>query len=392
MSEAFIVKIVRSATGRRGGRLNGYHPVDLGAAVVDGLIDQAAIDPAVIEDVIFGCVSQAGEQSGNIARNVVLASKRLPEKTPATTVDRRCGSSQQAIHFAAQAVMSGTMDVVLAGGVESMTRVPLGFAHTLPLKHGFGQYVSPGIEKNYPGKTFNQFQGAELIAKKYGFTKSELDQFGFDSQRKAALATEQGKFKAEVIPLSVTLEDGSEVWHEVDEGIRFGATLEATQGVKLINPEGGLLTAATSSQISDGAAAMLIVNEAGLKKLGLEPLARIHHMTVLGGDPVVMLEVPVAATELAMKKSGMSLSDIDLYEVNEAFASIPMAWAKALNADQGRLNVNGGAIALGHPMGASGARLMTTLVHALHERGGRYGLQTMCEGGGQANVTIVEKL
>jgi acetyl-CoA C-acetyltransferase len=360
--------------------------------VVDGLIDQAAIDPAVIDDVVFGCVSQAGEQSGNIARNVVLASQRLPETTPATTVDRRCGSSQQAIHFAAQAVMSGTMDVVLAGGVESMTRVPLGFAHTLPLKHGFGQYVSPGIESNYPGKTFNQFQGAEAIAKKYGFSKESLDQFGYDSQRKAAQASEQGRFKAEVLPLPVVLEDGSASWHEVDEGIRFGATLEATQGVKLINPEGGLLTAATSSQISDGAAALLIVNETGLKKLGLEPLARIHHMTVLGGDPVVMLEVPVAATELAMKRSGMRLSDIDLYEVNEAFASIPMAWATALDADTARLNVNGGAIALGHPMGASGARLMATLVHALHDRGKRFGLQTMCEGGGQANVTIIERL
>ena len=391
MSEAYIVKILRTACGRRGGRLKGYHPVDLGAAAVDGLLNESSIDPNVIDDVIFGCVSQAGEQSGNIARNVVLSSS-LPETIPGTTVDRRCGSSQQAIQFAAQAVMSGTMDVVIAGGVESMTRVPLGFAHTLPLEHGYGQYFSPGIEKKYPGKKFNQFEGAELIAKKYGFSRDDLDLFGFESQRKAASATEQGKFNNEIHPVPVTLDDGAAESFSVDEGIRFNASLEATKNVKLIKPEGGLLTAATASQVTDGAAAMLVVNAEGLKKLGLKPLARIHHMSVLGGDPVVMLEVPLEATKRALKKAGMSINDIDLYEVNEAFASIPMAWAKAMSADPTRLNINGGAIALGHPMGASGARLMATLVHSLHNENKRFGLQTMCEGGGQANVMIVEKL
>jgi acetyl-CoA C-acetyltransferase len=391
MTEAFIVRVLRSASGRRGGRLSCYHPVDLGAAVVDGLVDQAGIDPGLIDDVVFGCVSQAGEQSGNIARNIVLSS-RLPETTPATTVDRRCGSSQQAIQFAAQAVMSGTMDIVLAGGVESMSRVPIGFAHTLPLQHGYGQYVSPGIEKNYARRTFNQFQGAEILAKKYDLSKDELDLFGFESQRKAMLATRSGRFRNEILPLPVTLEDSSTELHGIDEGIRLDATLEATRGVEPMNPEGGLLSAATSSQISDGAAAMLIVNETGLKKVGLEPLAIVRHMSVLAGDPVVMLEVPIAATQAALKKSGMALSDIDLYEVNEAFACVPLAWAKALSADTDRLNVNGGAIALGHPLGASGARLMATLVHALHDKHKRYGLQTMCEGGGQANVTIVERL
>lgn len=391
MSQAYIVKALRSAVGRRGGRLKDWHPVDLGAAVIDGLLDATSIDPAAVDDVIFGCVSQAGEQSGNIARNVVLASK-LPDTVPATTVDRRCGSSQQAIHFAAQAVMSGVMDVVIAGGVESMTRVPLGFAHTLPLEHGYGEYFSPGMRAKFPIKAFSQFEGAEVIAQKHGLSKLELDTFSFESQQKAAQATKAGRFNAEILPLTITLADGSQAVHDIDEGIRFDATLEATQGVKLINPNGGLLSAAGASQISDGAAVLLVVNEVGLKKLGLEPIARIHHMTVLGGDPVVMLEVPLAATELALKKAGMKLDDIDLYEVNEAFASIPLAWQKALAADPAKLNIYGGAIALGHPMGATGARLMTTMIHALHGRGERYGLQTMCEGGGQANVTIVERL
>lgn len=391
MAQAYIVNILRTAGGRRGGRLKDFHPADLGAASINGLLDRTGIDPNCVDDVVFGCVSQAGEQSGNIARNVVLAS-RLPETTPGTTVDRRCGSSQQAIHFAAQAVMSGTMDVVIAGGVESMTRVPLGFAHTLPLKHGFGQFKSPGMDKRYPNIVFNQFEGAESIARKYELSKDILDKYGYESQLKSMLATHEGKFAAEIHPLEITLENGDKELHKVDEGIRFNATLEATQGVKLINEEGGLLSAATASQISDGASAMLIVNEAGLKTLGLEPMARIHHMSVLGGDPVVMLEVPIAATKRALKKAGMSIADIDLYEVNEAFASIPLAWSKALSADPDKLNVNGGAIALGHPLGASGARLMTTLVHALHDRSKRYGLQTMCEGGGQANVTIIERL
>jgi len=391
MAEAYIVDILRTAGGRRGGRLKDYHPADLGAKAIDALVERTGLDPELIDDVVFGCVSQAGEQSGNIARNCVLASG-LPETTPGTTVDRRCGSSQQAIHFAAQAVMSGTMDIVIAGGVESMTRVPLGFAHTLPLKHGFGQFKSPGMDERYPNIIFNQFEGAEMIARKYELSKDALDQFGYESQIKAALANHEGKFNAEIFPVEVTLEDGSVEMHSIDEGIRFGATLEGTQNVKLINEDGGLLSAATASQIADGASAMLIVNEVGLKALGAEPIARIHHLTVLGGDPVVMLEVPIAATELALKRAGMKLDDIDLYEVNEAFASIPMAWAKALHADTAKLNIHGGAIALGHPLGASGTRIMATLVHALRNTEKRYGLQTMCEGGGQANVTIVERL
>lgn len=389
MSEAYIVAALRTAGGRRGGRLAGWHPVDLGGAVIDGLLDQTGIDPALVEDVIFGCVGQTGEQSTNVGRNVVLAS-RLPETAPGVTVDRQCGSSQQAIHFAAQAVGSGAMDVVVAGGVESMTRVPMGLAQTLPAQNGHGVYKSPRIDARYPSVVFSQFDGAEAIARKHGFDKEALDQFGFQSQQRASAAAAAGRFEREILPVSIETAEGTQR-HKEDEGIRAGATIEATREVRLLR-EGGLLTAATSSQICDGAAAVLIVNERGLKATGLTPLARIHHMSVRGGDPIIMLEAPIEATRYALARAGLAIEDIDLYEVNEAFASIPLAWASALGADAERLNVNGGAIALGHPLGASGARLMTTLVHALHDRGCRYGLQTMCEGGGLANVTIVERL
>ena len=338
----------------------------------------------------MGCVGQVGEQGINVARNAVLASK-LPESVPGTSVDRQCGSSQQALHFAAQAVMSGAMDVVIAAGVESMTRVPMGLSAALPMQNGFGFYVSPELKKKYPDVQFSQFTGAEMVAKKHGLAKDGLDEFAFNSHRKAKAATEAGAFKTEIVPLTITLEDGATQTHEVDEGIRFDASLDAIKGVKLL-AEGGALTAASSSQICDGASGVMVVNEAGLKALGVKPLARIHHMTVIGGDPVIMLEAPLPATHRALKKAGMKIDEIDLYEVNEAFASVPVAWLKDVGADPDKLNVNGGAIALGHPLGGSGTKLMTTLVNALHARDKRYGLQTMCEGGGLANVTIVEKL
>ncbi|NMV38091.1 acetyl-CoA C-acetyltransferase [Ralstonia insidiosa] len=392
MSEAYIVAAARTAGGRRNGRLSGWHPADLAAEVLNALIDRTGADPAIVDDVIMGCVGQVGEQSMNIARGAVLASK-LPESVPATSIDRQCGSSQQALHFAAQAVMSGTMDVVIAAGVESMTRVPMGTPTTLPLKNGMGFYVSPQMQQRYPGVEFSQFIGAEMMAKKYNFEKTTLDAFALRSHQLAAVATKDRLFEQEIVPLAARLQDGTELGeqHTTDEGIRYDATLESIASVKLL-AEGGRVTAATASQICDGASGVMVVNERGLKALGVKPLARIHHMSVLGHDPVIMLEAPVPATQRALQKAGMKIEDIDLYEVNEAFAPVPLAWLQALGADPDRLNVNGGAIALGHPLGSSGTKLMTTLVHALHQRGKRYGLQTMCEGGGMANVTIVERL
>jgi acetyl-CoA C-acetyltransferase len=381
MAEAYIVAAARTAGGRRGGKLAGWHPADLAAQVINALVARSGIDPAAVEDVILGCVSQVGEQATNIARNAVLASK-LPESVPGTSVDRQCGSSQQALHFAAQAVMSGSMDAVIAGGVESMTRVPMFTPNVLPAKAGLGTYMSPAMKARYPGVEFSQFTGAEMIARNYGIEKSALDRYALESHHRAIAATRVGAFNDEIVPGEA---------HTVDEGIRFDATLEGIAGVKLI-AEGGRCTAATASQICDGASGVLVVNERGLKALGVKPLARIHHMSVMGHDPVVMLEAPLPATQRALKKAGMKIADIDLYEVNEAFAPVPIAWLQALDADPARLNVNGGAIALGHPLGASGTKLMTTLIHALAKRGKRYGLQTMCEGGGMANVTIVERL
>lgn len=392
MAEAFIVAAARTAGGRRGGRLAGWHPADLAAQVLDALVARTHADPALIEDVILGCVGQAGEQAVNIARNAVLASS-LPESVPGTSIDRQCGSSQQALHFAAQAVMSGSMDVVIAAGVESMTRVPMGTPSILAAKAGLGHYMSPAMQKRYPGVQFSQFTGAEMIARNYGLEKSDLDAYALLSHQRAIAATKAGHFTKEIVPVAVRMADGSEPGeqHLADEGIRFEATLESIAGVKLI-AEGGRCTAASASQICDGASGVMVVNERGLKALGVQPLARIHHMSVMGHDPVIMLEAPIPATQRALKKAGMSISDIDLFEVNEAFAPIPLAWLKALGADPERLNVHGGAIALGHPLGASGTKLMATLVHALGQHGKRYGLQTMCEGGGMANVTIIERL
>jgi acetyl-CoA C-acetyltransferase len=392
MAEAYIVATARTAGGRRGGKLAGWHPVDLAAQVIDALVARSGIDPAAVEDVILGCVSQVGEQATNVARNAVLAS-RLPESVPGTSVDRQCGSSQQALHFAAQAVMSGSMDAVIAAGVESMTRVPMFTPNALPAKAGLGTYMSPAMQRRYPGVEFSQFTGAEMIAKNYGLSKDALDRYAFESHRRAIAASREGAFKDEIVPVEIRLADGSSSgeMHTIDEGVRFEATLEAISGVKLI-AEGGRCTAATASQICDGASGVLVVNERGLKALGVKPLARIHHMSVMGHDPVIMLEAPIPATARALQKAGMKIEDIDLYEVNEAFAPVPLAWLQKLGADPARLNVNGGAIALGHPLGASGTKLMTTLVNALGQRGKRYGLQTMCEGGGMANVTIIERL
>ncbi|WBH15243.1 acetyl-CoA C-acetyltransferase [Sphingomonas radiodurans] len=388
MAEAYIVEAVRTAGGRRGGKLAGVHPVDLAAAVLDAVIERSGIPGDAVEDVVMGCVSQGGEQAGQVGRNAVLASKKLAQSTPAVTIDRQCGSSQQAIQFAAQAVMSGTQDVVIAAGVESMTRVPMGSTYKLFYDAGLGKNKSPGLEEKFPGINFNQFAGAEMIAKKYGFTREQLDEFSLNSHRKAVAATQGGKFKDEIVPVAIEGAEGAD-HHTSDEGIRYDASAEGMAGVKKLSEE-GVLTAASSSQICDGASAVLIVSKEALEKYNLKPLAKIVNLTVTAGDPVIMLEEPLFATDKALKKAGLTIDDIDLYEVNEAFASVPVAWLHHTGAKAEKLNVNGGAIALGHPLGASGTKLMATLVHELKRRGGRYGLQTMCEGGGVANVTIIE--
>ena len=382
MAEAYIVDAVRTAGGRRDGALKDWHPVDLGAAVLDALVERTGVDPAAVDDVIAGCVGQIGEQSFHVGRNMVLASS-LPDSVPAVTIDRQCGSSQQSVHFAAQAVMSGTQDLVIAAGVESMSRVPIGAPVLLPLQAGMGTGPWPqSIKDRYGVTEFTQFRGAEMMAKKYGLSREQLDVFALDSHRKAAAATQAGAFDAEI----VQIDD-----HRSDEGIRYDASLEGLAGLKTLLAD-GMITAGNASQICDGAAAVLVASEAAVKSHGLTPLARIDQLTVTAGDPVIMLDEPIRATCVALEKSGRSIADIDLYEVNEAFAPVPLAWLQQSNADPARLNVHGGAIALGHPLGASGAKLMATLVHALHRHNKRFGLQAMCEGGGIANVTIVEAL
>jgi acetyl-CoA C-acetyltransferase len=389
MADAYIVDAVRTAGGKRGGKLADVHPVDLGAAVFDAIAARNDFDPAAIEDVITGCVMQGGQQTMDIGRNAVLASK-LPNSIPAVTIDRQCGSSQQAMQFAAQGVMSGTQDIVLASGIESMTRVPMGSTAMLFMKEGLGNYKSPRLEEAYPGIMFSQFHGAEMLVKKHGLTKDDLDRFAYESHMRAKAATERGAFANEIVALEIDTPEGKEM-HNRDEGIRWDATLEGIAGVKLLQ-EGGSITAASSSQICDGASAVLIVSEKALKEHGLTPRARIVNLTVTGGDPVIMLEEPLFATDRALQRAGMKIGDIDLYEVNEAFAPVPLAWMKHTGGDHAKLNVNGGAIALGHPLGASGTKLMATLLNALEASGGKYGLQTMCEGGGQANVTIIERV
>jgi acetyl-CoA acetyltransferase family protein len=388
---AYIAGAVRTAGGRNKGRLSGVHPADLGGKVLDALLARTGLDPAAIDDVIFGCVMQSGAQAANIARNCVLSSS-LPESVPGTSVDRQCGSGQQAIHFAVQAVMSETQDLVIAGGVESMTRVPIGSNIVDALKQGHGQpYDGVAIPKRYPGVKFSQFTGAEMLAKKHGLTRDELDRFSHQSHVRAARATKESRFAREIAPLEVTLEDGSSALHEVDEGIRFDASLDKMRTLEPLAP-GGVITAASSSQICDGASALLIANERGLRAHKLTPRARFHTLTVVGDDPVIMLEGPIPATRKALARAGMKLEDFDAYEVNEAFAPVPLAWAKALGADPAKLNVNGGAIALGHPLGATGGKLLTTLLHELERISGRWGLLAICEGGGTANCTIIERL
>lgn len=390
MANAYIVEAVRTPGGRRDGRLSRVHPADLGGIVIDALLDRTGINPELVDDVIFGCVSQIGPQTFNVARTAILASK-LPESVAGVTVDRQCGSGQQAIHFAAQAIMSGNQDIVIAGGVENMSMVPIGAPSVVASKAGMkSPFDSAKIQKRYPGATFSQFEGAEKVAKKYGVTREELDQFGYDSHVKGCAAYEAGYFQQELIPVEVEIE-GQKVMHDRDEGLRTNASLEAMKNLKTL-VEGGLMTAATSSQICDGAAAVMLASERAVKQYGLKPLARIAEMTVCGSDPTMVLEGPIPATQKLLAKAGISIDDVCIYEVNEAFGSVPLAWAKALGADVSRLNVNGGAQALGHPLGATGAKLMATLVYELRRRGGRYGILAICEGLGTANATLIENL
>ena len=387
MPEAYIVDAVRTAGARaRKGGLVDVHPADLGATVLDALVDRTGIDPGAVDDVIVGCVTQAGEQSFAFGRTIVLAS-RLPDSVPAVTIDRQCGSSQQAVHFAAQAVMSGTQDVVIAAGCESMTRVPMGSNFLLHAKAGIGDGPWPrSVLDKYGVAEFSQFHGAQAIADKYGLSREAMDEYALLSHAKAAAAIDSGAFAAEIVPVRTP----AGVF-DTDDGVRRDSTLATMAAVKAL-ADGGTITAANASQMTDGASGTLIVSEAALRRFNLTPMARIVNLTVTAGDPVVMLEEPIAATRKALAGCGLALDDIDLFEINEAFASVPMAWLQAIGADPAKLNVNGGAIALGHPLGASGTKLMATLLHALRARGGRYGLQSMCEGGGIANVTIVEAL
>jgi acetyl-CoA C-acetyltransferase len=384
MAEAFIVDAVRVAGGRRKGRLANVHAVDLGAMSIDAIASRTDFDLAAIDDVIFGCVTQAGEQSQHVARNCVLASK-LPPSVPAVTIDRQCGSSQQALHFAAQAVMSGVQDLVIAGGVESMTRVPMNSAVI------GAQPLPPSVQSRFRVAAFSQFVGAQMIADKWGFDRDACDQYALESHRRAAAAINANVFAREIASVRVTLADGSQVVHDRDEGVRFDASLEKLGKLETLSP-GGVITAGNASQMCDGSSAILVASERAVKSHGFKPLARIVNMTVTAGDPVIMLEEPLYATPKALKRAGMKLDDIDLFEVNEAFAPIPLAWLQHTGADPQKLNVNGGAIALGHPLGATGAKLMASLVHGLRARKKKYGLQTMCEGGGIANVTIIEAL
>ena len=382
MAEAYIVDAVRTPVGKRGGGLAAVHPADLGAAVLSALVERTGIDPAAVEDVIFGCVDTVGPQAGDIARTAWLAAG-LPDHVPGTTVDRQCGSSQQAVHFAAQAVLSGTADVVVAGGVQNMSAVPISYAMTAGQALGFPDPFSgsAGWRRRYGDQEISQFRSAEMIAEKWNISRDDMERFAATSHERALRAAAEGRFDREIVPVSGLT---------ADEPPRRPDWAKIRSLPALT--EGGRLTAATSSSIADAAAALLIVNSRGLRAHGLTARARIHHMSVRGADPVWMLTAPIPATAHALTRTGLSLADIDLIEINEAFASVVLAWAAETGADLERVNVNGGAIALGHPLGATGARLMTTLLHELERSGGRYGLQVMCEGGGQANVTILERL
>lgn len=381
MAEAVIVEAVRSPVGKRNGGLSGIHPADLSAQVLNALVERAGVDPELIDDVIWGCVMQAGEQAMDIARTSALAAG-WPESVTGVTVDRQCGSSQQSIHFAAAGVVAGHYDVVVAGGVESMTRVPMGASLA-----GGGNPFPKGFMDRY-GVHPNQGIGAEMIAEQWGLDRTKLDEFSLGSHEKAAAAQDSGAFDDQIVPIKD--QEGNPVLK--DEGIRRGTPMEKMAQLKPAFKEDGVIHAGNSSQISDGSAAVLIMTDEKAKSLGLKPIAKIHTAVLAGANPVIMLTAPIPATQKALKKSGLSLSDIGVFEVNEAFAPVPLAWLHDIGADEKNLNPNGGAIALGHPLGGSGARIMTTMVHHMRDKGIRYGLQTMCEGGGQANATIVELL
>jgi len=380
MAEAFIAGAVRTAIGKRNGGLAGVHPVDLGAHALRALVDRTGVDPGAIDDVIMGCVSQIGPQTGDIARNAWL-SAGLPESVPGVTVDRQCGSSQQAVHFAAQAVMSGTQDLVVAAGVESMSVVTMGSTVVLPAKAGMPSPWGQGWRERYGEQEISQFRGAQLMCEKWDLKRSRLEEYALESHRRAVRAIDEGRFEREIVPLAGVSQD---------EGPRRDTSLEKMAGLAPLR-EGWEITAAVSSQISDGAAALLIASRDALDRYGLAPLARVHALAVVGADPVMMLAGPIGATEKVLARAGMTIADIDVFEVNEAFAPVVLAWAEELGAPLERTNPNGGAIALGHPLGATGAIAMTKLVHELERAGGRFGLQTMCEGGGQANATIIER-
>ncbi|HYK17365.1 MAG TPA: thiolase family protein [Bryobacteraceae bacterium] len=386
MREAVIVDAVRTPVGRRDGALKNWHPVDLLAHTLKAVVQRSKLDPSLIDDVIAGCVMQVGEQAANVARNAVLAAG-FPESVPGTTVDRQCGSSQQAVHFAAQGVLAGSYDIAIGSGVECMTRVPMGSSYA----NGPGKPFGAAMNRRYNDVVFNQGIGAEMMAERWKITREELDVYSLESHRRAARATEEGRFCNEIVPTPIETENGPAHMTR-DEGFRANASLEKMATLKPAFKPDGVITAASSSQISDGAAAVLIMERATAERLKLRPLARFVAFALAGEDPVIMLSAPIPATRKVLDRAKLALSDIDLFEVNEAFASVPMAWQRELGADPAKLNVNGGAVALGHPLGASGARLMTTLVHELQRCGGRYGLQTMCEGGGLANATILERV
>ncbi|MEU3462716.1 acetyl-CoA C-acetyltransferase [Streptomyces sp. NPDC006733] len=385
MAEAYIVEALRTPIGRRRGGLSAVHPADLGAHVLKALMERSGVDPAAVEDVVFGCLDTVGPQAGDIARTAWLAAG-LPEEVPGVTVDRQCGSSQQAVHFAAQAVLSGTSDLVVAGGTQNMSMIPIAFASRQaaePLGLTEGPFAgSLGWRARYGDQPVNQFHGAELIADKWGITREAMEELALRSHQRALRAIDEGRFDRELVAYGEVT---------TDEGPRRDTGLEKMAALKPV-VEGGRITAAVSSQVSDGASAMLLASERAVAEHGLTPRARVHHLSCRGEDPIRMLSAPIPATAYALKKTGLSMDDIDLVEINEAFAPVVLAWLKETGADPGKVNVNGGAIALGHPLGATGTKLMTTLLHELERTGGRYGLQTMCEGGGQANVTIIERL
>lgn len=390
MREAVIVEAIRTPLGRRNGKLKDWHPADLLGTTLKALVDRAGIDPEIIDDVVTGCVSQTGEQGLNISRNGVLAAG-LPETIPATTVDRQCGSSQQAAHFVAQGVIAGAYDVGIAAGVESMTRVPMGVTATAPRPDGaMGTGFGPMMTKRYPGLV-PQGISAEMIAEKWGLSRQDVDGFSLKSHQNAARAIEEGRFEREILPVTIKTDDGEEQF-TIDEGVRFDTSLEKLGSLKPSFKPDGVITAGNSSQITDGSSALLIMERSKAESLGLKPRARFHTFALAGVDPVIMLTGPLPATQKALDRASMSIDDIDLVEINEAFAPVVLAWQKEFNADMEKVNVNGGAIAMGHPLGCSGARLMTTLLCELERTGGRYGLQTMCEGGGLANATIIERL